>query len=166
MKKTLFVALILMICSTMASAQSAGIYKEPVLTGEAALRIAREAFAAAKEKGYFITVTVVDRSGQTLSVIRHHNAGVHTLQASYKKAYTACSQKRETGIIRKGIAEGSIPEDIRLLDDNFTVMDGGVPILVEGVVVGGIGVGGAHGNEDTAIAKIAIEKGLAEEKVK
>lgn len=45
-----------------------------------------------------------------------------------------------------------IPEDIRSLDSNFTVMEGGVPIVIEGVVVGGIGVGGAHGNEDTKLA--------------
>ena len=45
-------------------------------------------------------------------------------------------------------------------DSNFSVMDGGIPIIIEGIVVGGIGVGGAHGNNDTEIAKTAIEKQL------
>ncbi|MDY3070210.1 MAG: heme-binding protein [Parabacteroides sp.] len=158
MRRFLFTSFILFIYIFMSYAQSTNICKEPVLSGETASRIATKAFDEANRRGFFITVTVVDKSGQILSVIRHHNAGVHTLQASYKKAYTACSQKRETGEIRKGIIEGSIPEDIRFLDNNFSVMDGGVPITIEGIVVGGIGVGGAHGNEDTEIAKTAIDK--------
>lgn len=56
--------------------------------------------------------------------------------------------------------EGKIPEDIRFLDSYFSVMDGGIPIIIEGIVVGGIGVGGAHGNNDTEIARTAIEKQL------
>ncbi|MCQ4156289.1 heme-binding protein, partial [Riemerella anatipestifer] len=79
---------------------------------------------------------------------RHHNAGVHTLRASYKKAFTANSQKRETAEIAQGIKNGTIPEDVRYLDENILILDGGVPIYIDGKVVGGIGVGGAHGSED------------------
>ena len=68
--------------------------QEPVLTGKMAAKIAQEAFAQAERDGLFITVTIVDKSGQTLAVLRHHNAGVHTVRASYKKAYTANSQKK------------------------------------------------------------------------
>lgn len=98
----------------------------------------------------------MDKSGQTLAVLRHHNAGVHTIRASYKKAYTACSQKRETAVIAKGIKDGSIPEDIRYLDENTLAMDGGIPIFIDGKIVGGIGVGGAHGSEDVRIAKAGL----------
>lgn len=138
------------------AASDSTIYREPVLTGEMAQHIAQKAFEEAKRKGAFITVTVVDKSGQILSVIRDHHAGVHTLSASYKKAYTACSQKRETAEIMQGIKNGSIPEDIRFLDKNFTVMEGGIPIFIDNIVVGGIGVGGAHGKEDSHIARSGI----------
>lgn len=157
MKRFLFVSLFILLWCMKTLAQTDSVYREPVLTGEMALQMAREAYNEACKEGFTITVTVVDKSGQVLSVIRHHQAGVHTLQASYKKAYTACSQKRETGEIMRGIKDGRIPEDIRSLDSNFTVMEGGVPIVIEGIVVGGIGVGGAHGNEDTKLAY----KGLA-----
>ena len=162
MKRQILITLILLIHSIMLSAQSKEVYMEPVLTGETALRIAQEAFEEANRSGHRITVTVVDKSGQTQSVIRHHNAGVHTIQASYKKAYTACSQKRETGEILKGIQNGTIPEDIRHLDNNFSAMEGGVPIIINDIVVGGIGVGGAHGSEDSRIAKTGITKGLSD----
>ena len=104
-----------------------------------------------------VSVTVVDASGQTLAVLRDHQAGLHTLRASYKKAYTANSQKRETAVIAKGIAEGSIPANIRYLDENMLMMDGGMPIYIDGIVVDGIGVGGAHGSQDVRIAKAGIE---------
>lgn len=133
------------------------ISMEPILTGKVATAIAEAAAKQAEDDGLFVTVTVVDKSGQTLAVLRHHKAGVHTLRASYKKAYTACSQKRETSVIAKGIKDGSIPKDIRYLDENILIMDGGIPIILEDTVVGGIGVGGAHGSEDVRIAKAGLQ---------
>ncbi|PST45211.1 glcG protein [Riemerella anatipestifer] len=149
---SLFVSLLMNI---PLQAQSKTLY-EPVLTGDAAMKIAQKAFDEANKSGHHISVTVVDQSGQTLAVLRHHNAGVHTLRASYKKAFTANSQKRETAEIAQGIKNGTIPEDIRYLDENILILDGGVPIYIDGKVVGGIGVGGAHGSEDVRIAKAGI----------
>lgn len=133
------------------------LYSEPILTADLARQIVNAASAEAKKNNHAVTITVVDRSGQTLAVLRDHMAGVHTLRASYKKAYTANSQKRETADIAKGIQEGTIPEDIRFLDENVLMMDGGVPIKIGAVVVGAIGVGGAHGNADVQIAKAGLK---------
>lgn len=88
-----------------------------------------------------------------LAVFRDDKAGVHTLRASFKKAYTAASQKRSTKEIAQGIKEGKIPQDLKFLHENFTTLYGGVPIVAQGVVMGGIGVGGAHGDEDEDIAQ-------------
>lgn len=128
-----------------------------ILTGQMAQAIVNAAFATAQLEQLAVSITVVDRSGQTLAVLRDHQAGVHTIRASYKKAYTANSQKRETAIIAQGIADGSIPADVRYLDENMLMMDGGLPIYSEGVVIGGIGVGGAHGSEDVRIAKAGLK---------
>ena len=158
--RILFALLIVIGSSMNVFSQHAGVPKEPVLTGEMAMKMAQAVFLQAEKEKLAVTVTVVDRSGQTLAVLRHHRAGVHTIKASYKKAYTACSQKRETGEIMKGIKEGTIPEDIKFLDENFSVMEGGVPVFIEGCVVGGIGVGGAHGAEDVRLAKYGLEQCL------
>lgn len=140
----------------MTNAQSK-IITEPVLTGEMASKIVQAAFKEANNQGHFVSVTVVDKSGQTLAVIRHQDAGVHTIRASFKKAYTAASQKRETAVIAKGLKDGTIPEDIRFLDENILAMDGGIPIFIDNKVVGGIGVGGAHGNNDVLVAKAGLK---------
>ncbi|WP_182405075.1 heme-binding protein [Psychrobacter sp. GP33] len=129
----------------------------PVLTGEMAQNIVTAAALEAKKNQWMVSVTVVDASGQTLAVLRDHRAGVHTIRASYKKAYTANSQKRETAVIAKGVADGTIPSDIRYLDENILILDGGVPIYIDGIVVGGIGVGGAHGSQDVQVAKAGLK---------
>ncbi|WP_337921425.1 heme-binding protein, partial [Vibrio cholerae] len=53
-----------------------------------------------------VSVSAVDRSGQLMASLRYHNAGVHTIQASYKKAYTANSTKQSTAVIANNIKEG------------------------------------------------------------
>jgi len=127
------------------------------LTGEMAQRIVNAASVAALKDNLAVSITVVDASGQTLAVLHDHRAGVHTIRASYKKAYTANSQKRETAVIAKGIKEGTIPADLRYLDENILILDGGVPIYINDTVVGAVGVGGAHGSEDVRVAKAGIK---------
>ena len=155
MKNNTILTLLLFI-TTMINAQE-NFLQIPVLTGETTLKMVQAAAEQAQKDGLYVTITVVDRSGQTLAVSRHHNAGVHTIRASYKKAYTACSQKRETAEIAKGIKEWIIPEEIRFLDENVLMMDGGIPVFSNGIVIGGIGVGGAHGSEDVRIAKAGLK---------
>ncbi|TDE01732.1 GlcG/HbpS family heme-binding protein [Flavobacterium hiemivividum] len=154
MKKIIFI--ILTSLSAMTYAQK-NIPNEPILTGNMAAKMIQAAFSEAEKDQLYVTISVVDKSGQTLAVLRHHNAGVHTIRASYKKAFTACSQKRETAEIAKGIKDGTIPEDIRFLDENILALDGGIPIFINGKIVGGIGVGGAHGNEDVRIARAGLK---------
>ncbi|MDT0575928.1 heme-binding protein [Croceicoccus sp. F390] len=129
----------------------------PLLTGAMAQDIANAAFAEARRHDLAVTITVVDRSGQTMAVLRDHRAGVHTLRSSYKKAYTAVSQKKETATIGEGIRDGTIPADFRSLDENIIALDGGIPIHLGAVVAGGIGVGGAHGSEDVMIARAGLK---------
>ncbi|STO31646.1 Domain of uncharacterised function (DUF336) [Fusobacterium necrogenes] len=133
------------------------IKTQEVLTGEQVIAMLQSGFEDANSKNFNVTITIVDKSGQTLGVIRSEDAGVHTISASYKKAYTAASQKRPTLEILNGIKSGNIPEDIRYLDKNFSAMEGGLPIKINNTVVGGIGVGGAHSSEDTKIALKALE---------
>ncbi len=146
MKQALLIILTLL--TTMSYAQEAFV-QMPILTGEMAAKIAQTAFAQAAKDGLQVTVSVVDR--------RHQDAGVHTIRASYKKAFTANSQKRETAEMAKGIKDGTIPEDVRYLDENILILAGGVPIFINGKVVGGIGVGGAHDSEDVRIAKAGLK---------
>lgn len=72
-----------------------GIKIQEVLTGEQVLAMLTSAFDEAKSKNFNVTITIVDKSGQELGVIRSEDAGVHTLSASYKKAYTELHKKEQ-----------------------------------------------------------------------
>ncbi|WP_375762791.1 heme-binding protein [Riemerella anatipestifer] len=89
-------------------AQSKTLY-EPVLTGDAAMKMAQKAFNEANKSGHRISVTVVDQSGQTLAVLRHHNAGCIPYEPVIKSLYCQFS-KRETAEIAQGIKNGTIPK--------------------------------------------------------
>ncbi|MDT0632565.1 heme-binding protein [Rubrivirga sp. S365] len=58
--------------------------------------------------------------------------------------------------IARGIQDGTIPEDVRHLDENVLAIDGDLPIYVDGVVVGDVGVGGAHGAKDVRVAEAGL----------
>ncbi|WP_260390436.1 heme-binding protein [Riemerella anatipestifer] len=59
---------------------------------------------------------------------------MHTLRASYKKAFTANSQKEKPPKLHKA-SKWDNPEDVRYLDENILILDGGVPIYIDGKVV-------------------------------
>lgn len=70
---------------------------QPNISLQQANRITEAAITACQQKGYNVSVTVVDRSGITLAMQRMDNAGPHTVDASYKKAWTALSTRTPTG---------------------------------------------------------------------
>lgn len=153
------VAALVILCgggSQVQAEETTPVTQRPVLSLEQTQKILLAASAEAQRSGHAVCITIVDRSGQTLAVLRHHDAGVHTIEASYKKAFTAASQKRRTHDIAEGVREGRIPEDIRYLDDRLSLMEGGIPIIIAGQVADGIGVGGAHDAEDTRIAEAGL----------
>lgn len=130
----------------------------PVLTGELAAKIAQESVRQCKNDGYAVSVTVVDNRGEILAVARSEESAPHTIQASFKKAYTATSMKNSTANIAQNIAEGKAPEGLAKLNDNFVFLGGGLPIKFDDIVVGGVGVGGAPGGHlDEKCAQVGID---------
>ncbi|WP_110887415.1 GlcG/HbpS family heme-binding protein [Deinococcus yavapaiensis] len=115
---------------------------QPTVTLSAAVRIAQLAVGNCAQQGYFVAVTVVDRAGVTLAVARAENAGPHTIDASYRKAYTSASARNTTAAIAENIRNNPASAELARID-RFLVVAGGAPIRVSNVVVGAIGVGGA-----------------------
>ncbi|MFC4640138.1 GlcG/HbpS family heme-binding protein [Deinococcus hohokamensis] len=113
--------------------------QHPTLSLAAANRLAMQAVSLCAAQGYNVTATVVDRMGVTLSVARAENAGPHTVDASLRKAYTSASARNLTSAMASGLAANPTLADI----PGFLVLAGGVPVRVNNVVVGAVGVGGA-----------------------
>ena len=115
------------------------------ISSGAAVQVAQQAVAQCKADGYAVTATVVDASGTTLAQIRDDNAGPHTLNSSYRKAFTALSMKKATADYADMIAQNPKIDALRDMDDRLLFLGGGVPIVINDNIIGAVGVGGAPG---------------------
>ncbi|WP_434777913.1 GlcG/HbpS family heme-binding protein [Neisseria sp. Ec49-e6-T10] len=119
---------------------------------------ARQAIKAAQEeaikKGWHISVAVVDVSGQLVALEKNDFAIGVSPTVAYEKARTAALLKAPSKEFEQYINNG---QPSFLATPGVTPLEGGIPIKVEGVVIGAVGVSGAHGGYDSHIATIAAQ---------
>ena len=119
--------------------------------------MAQEAIAKCKADGYGVSITVVGRNGEILLQVRGDNTGPHTMENSFRKAYTS-----RTFRIPSGDMEERIKKDRTLSLQylaGFTSGRGALPIKVGEEVIGGIGASGAPGGEkDEVCVKAGLDK--------
>ncbi|GIK36903.1 MAG: hypothetical protein BroJett011_07360 [Chloroflexota bacterium] len=133
--------------------------QQPYLPLEMALEAASAALAQCETDGHRVTVAVVDQAGVEKVILKGDGAGPHTIASSVGKAFTAASMRRATGEIATAIAENPALDELRAMDERILILAGGLPIEINGEVVGGIGVGGAPGGDlDAACAQAGIEQ--------
>lgn len=140
------------------------IPQEPVLNTQIALKIAKNTFDKCKGEGYNVSVNVLDKGGNQIAFLKDENAGVHTIEGSYKKAFTALSTKTPSSIFAQKMMKKQIPEGLINLSKDFAFVAGGLPIKSGNIVIGGVGVSGAPDgkiDENCAISGIqSVEKEL------
>jgi len=134
-----------------------GLVTYKSLSPEMALDLARAAFAACRERGFQVTVAVVDRLGVTQVLLRDRFAGPHTVPTATGKAWTAVSFRTNTGELG-GMTQPGMPQaGVRTLP-GVVAIAGGVVVDAGGSLVGGVGVSGAPGGDaDEDCAKAGIE---------
>ena len=125
---------------------AAALAQEPTISTDAALEAAQGALAHCRAEGQKVSVTVVDAAGRPKVSIRDDGASPHSAEHSFRKAYTANTYRMTSGDVGKR-AESSKGANIgpQLLP-NMTTNPGGVPIKVNGVTVGAVGVSGTPGS--------------------
>jgi len=131
-----------------------------VLSLKQALTAAVEAESVCADQGFRVSVAVVDRSGGLVKAhIRGDGSGPHTLESARKKAYTSASLGQPTSALVNVVVNNPATEGLRDMNDNILILGGGLPIVLDGKIVGGIGVGGAPGGDlDEACAQAGIDK--------
>jgi uncharacterized protein GlcG (DUF336 family) len=122
------------------------------LTVEGAQKMVAAAAAKAKEIGQPQCITVVDTGGHLIAFLRMDGAFVQSIDSSMRKAMTSASYGTPTGHIPEG-------PDIRLAiatDGKRINLPGGLPVIVDGHVIGAIGIGSGTGEQDLQCAKAAL----------
>jgi uncharacterized protein GlcG (DUF336 family) len=141
-----------------AGGSAADLLREAVLPLSMATKAVSAAVKQCTKDGYQVSAAVVDRAGVVRALLREDGAGPHTVASSRKKAYTAASLKRPTAELAELIAKMPAVQGLRDMDDHILMLGGGLPIIMAGEIVGGIGVGGAPGGHlDVACAQAGLE---------
>jgi uncharacterized protein GlcG (DUF336 family) len=79
-----------------------------------------------------------------------------SIEVARDKAYSAVAFRRPTKVFSDAIAQGGA--GLRLLNlSGASVLDGGLPIVIDGKVAGGIGVSGVTGEQDAQIGKAGVD---------
>lgn len=122
------------------------------LTHEGAWQLLRRAVAKATEMGQPQCIAIVDEGGNLLAFVRMDGAKVLSIRSATRKAMTAASSKVPTGDTPAELATR-----LALATDGLvTNLKGGLPIIVGGEVIGGIGVGSGTGDQDREVANHAL----------
>lgn len=121
---------------------------------EDARKIVAAAEAEAKQNNWAVTICVVDDGGHLLWLQRLDGAAPISAEISPAKARTAALGRRESKVYEDMINGGRMSFlSAPLLQG---MLEGGVPILVDGQCVGAVGVSGVKSSEDAQIAKAGI----------
>jgi uncharacterized protein GlcG (DUF336 family) len=124
-----------------------------VLTHDDARKIAAAAEAEAKNNGWAVTIAIVDDGGHLLWLQRLDGAAPISAYIGPEKARAAAMGRRETKIYEDIINNG---RTAFLSAPLAGMLEGGVPIAVDGQVVGAVGVSGVKSSEDAQIARAGI----------
>ena len=151
----LTVALLLSMTAIAAKAQ---LPVKQVLTLDVAKKIAAAAEAEAKKRGATVVIAVVDDGGYLLVLERLDDTQVASVDVGIAKARTAAIFRRPSKVFEDQIKNGRVAA---LALVGATPLQGGIPIVIEGKVIGAIGVSGNSPQEDEDIAKVGADSAAA-----
>jgi glc operon protein GlcG len=148
-------SLIVMLCFTNLDLPALAEAPPVQLTTADLQKVLSAAVAKAQEIGVPMGISIVDAGGNLLAFIKMDGAFIHTNHTSFSKAYTAASIRKPSGT--SGIPPNIAEEIASTTGGKFTTLPGGSPLLKDGRIVGGVGVGGGKGEQDEAVAKAAVD---------
>ena len=131
---------------------------KPILTLEDAKRIAAAAEAEARHNTWRVVIAVVDDGGHLLYLQRSHDTQFGSVETAIRKAHAAVAFQRPTKASEDAVMSGRL---IHLALPGVIPAEGGVPLEIDGVIVGGLGISGVRSFQDGQIAAAgaaALEK--------
>jgi glc operon protein GlcG len=126
---------------------------KPILTLENAKRIAASAAAEAKNNDWRVVIAVVDDGGHLLYLERSHDTQFGSVETAIQKAHAAVAFQRPTKASEDAVLSGRL---IHLALPGVIPAEGGIPLQIDGVVVGGLGISGVRSFQDGQIAAAGV----------
>ena len=120
---------------------------------EAAQALIDKAVTASAARGFRMAVAVVEPSGELVAFVRMDDTQYGSIHVAQKKAATAARYRTSTAAMEERTLAG---RTVTLANEDALPIAGGLPIVVDGRIVGAIGVSGAAAAEDHEIAEAAL----------
>ncbi len=118
------------------------------------LSAARQALAAAEaealKEGWPVAIAVVDPSGFLVAFARLDNTQLGSVEVAIEKARTSALYRRTTKELEDRLVQGGA--NLKVLRLPGLPIEGGIPIIVDGKIVGAIGVSGVQSTQDAQVA--------------
>jgi uncharacterized protein GlcG (DUF336 family) len=134
-----------------------GVVTQKILSLNAARAIAEAALAECRGRGFHTSVAVVDRSGTLLVVLRDELASPATIDMARGKAYTAVVFRSSTLDFQQATANDPARAPQRNVP-GILALGGGVPITVNGEILGGVASSGSSQKDDDECARAGLAK--------
>jgi glc operon protein GlcG len=128
----------------------------PPITLDQAKRVMAAAELQAVENSWQVAITILDSGGNLVVFHKIDNAQLSAVSVSEGKARTALEFKRPSKDLDDAIARGGAGNRLLALKD-ITPLEGGMPLLLDGRIVGAIGVSGAVSAQDAQVAKAGAD---------
>jgi uncharacterized protein GlcG (DUF336 family) len=142
---------------TLAAPAGAQLLTHKDFTASIAMTIAQTAIETCKANGYAVSVTVVGRNGEVILQVRGDNTPPHTMENSFRKAYTARTLRSPSGALAERVKADPTLPFIHL--SNIIAFQGALPIKIGDETIGAAGASGAPGGEkDEACIKAGLDK--------
>ena len=123
----------------------------PPITLEQAKKAMAAAEAEARKNNWGMSIAIVDSGGNLVMMQRLDGTQFGSNEVARQKAHTAVAFKRPTKVFQDLIAQGGA--NLRLLKlEGASVLEGGVPVIVNGQIIGAIGVSGGTSPQDAQVA--------------
>jgi len=158
MKSIISLAILIVLSTVLSITAKAQLPTKQVLTLDTAKKIAAVAEADARKRGATVVIAVVDDGGYLLVLERLDDAQVASVDVGIAKAKTAAIFRRPSGVFEDQVKNGRIAA---LALPGAVALKGGVPIMIDGKVIGAVGVSGNSPQEDEDIAKVGADSAMA-----
>ncbi|HKB58737.1 MAG TPA: heme-binding protein [Gallionellaceae bacterium] len=125
-----------------------------ILTLDDAKRVAAAAETEALRNDWKVVIAVVDDGGHLLYLQRTHDTQFGSVETAIAKAYAAAAFQRPTKVSEDAVLSGRL---IHLALPRVVPAEGGVPLLRDGVVIGGLGISGVRAFQDGQVAAAGVK---------
>src|ERR1043166_437440 len=154
--RAIYLSAVPLVCALSVPA-NADLLTQKAIPANMAMTIAQVAMDTCKTNGYAVSVSVVGRAGEVILQVRGDGTGPHTVENSFRKAFTSRTFRQPSGDFAKRYKDD--PQLSLVWLTNVVAAQGALPVKAGDEVIGAVGVSGAPGGEkDEVCAKAGIDK--------